>query len=59
MLDTAAAVSIIMQYSSNPSKEHWMAVKCIFGYIKGTLNFGLKFSNDDSKGQLYGFSDTD
>ena len=36
-----------------------MAVKRIFRYIKRTLNFGLKFSNDDSERQLYGFSDAD
>ena len=50
---------MLSQYSSNPSKEYWMTVKRIFRYIKGTLNFGLKFSNDDFEGQLYGFSDAD
>ena len=50
---------MLSQYSLNPSKEHWIAVKRIFRYIKGTLNFGLKFSNDDSERQLYGFSDAD
>ena len=50
---------MLSQYSSNPSKEHWIAVKHIFRYIKGTLNFGLKFSSDDSEQQLYAFSDAD
>ena len=27
--DIAAAVSMLSQYCSNPSKEHWMAVKRI------------------------------
>ena len=57
--DIATAVNMLSQYSSNPSKEHWIAVKRIFRYIKGTLNFGLKFSNDDSERQLYSFSDAD
>ena len=35
--DIDAAVNMLSQYSSNPSEEHWMAVKRIFRYIKGTL----------------------
>ena len=57
--DIAAAVGMLLQCSSNPSKEHLMAVKCILRYIKGTSCFGLKFSVDDYEGQLYGFSDAD
>ncbi|CAB3988289.1 Retrovirus-related Pol poly from transposon TNT 1-94 [Paramuricea clavata] len=59
--DISAAVSILSSYMSNPSKEHWNGVKRLIRYIKGTLNFGLKFTtseNDDENGdELYGYSD--
>ena len=57
--DIAAAVALLSKYSSNPGKEHWMGVKCIFRYIKGTLKYGLKFSADNKERILHGFSDAD
>ena len=41
----------------NPSEDHWMGVERILRYVKGTLNYGLKFSAGD--GSLLGFSDAD
>ena len=42
--DIAAAVGVLSQYMSKPSKDHWMGVKRVLRYLKGTLNYGLKFS---------------
>ena len=42
--DLAAALSSLNQYSSNPSQEHWKAVKRVLRYIKGTLAFYSKDS---------------
>ena len=57
--DIAIAVSILSRFMSKPSKEHWSGVKRIFRYLKGTLNFGLKFTVDERNLELIGFSDAD
>ena len=57
--DIAAAVVTLSQFMSDPSKEHWMGLKRMFRYIKGTLSYGLKFSVNDDECDLYGFSDAD
>ena len=55
--DIAAAVGVLSQFMSQPSEDHWSGVKRILRYIKGTLNFGLKFTAGD--GILRGYSDAD
>jgi len=55
--DIAATVVTLSQFMSDPSKEHWMGVKRMLRYIKGTLSYGLKFLVDDDECDLYGFSD--
>jgi hypothetical protein len=58
--DLALAVSRLSQFSAKPTEAHWKAVKRVFRYIKGTLNYGITYSlktTDD--GQIYGYSDSD
>ena len=57
--DIAAAVVTLSQFMSDPSKEHWIGVKQMLRYIKGTLSYGLRFSVNDDEYDLYGFSDAD
>ena len=58
--DIAAAVGVLSQFMSNPSKEHWQGIKRIFRYIKGTVNYGLVFkSSSKMNSSLYGYSDAD
>jgi len=42
--DILHPVTLLARFSNNPKEKHWLAVKRIFQYICGTLNFGLKFS---------------
>ena len=44
---------------SKPSKDHWMGVKRVLRYLKGTLNYGLKFSFHGEQAELNGYSDAD
>ena len=50
--DIAVAVVTLSQFMSDPSKEHWMGVKRMLRYIKGTLSYGIECD-------LYGFSNAD
>ena len=56
--DIAAAVGTLSHYMSNPSKDHWIAVKRLLRYLKGTLNYGLRFS-DIENDKIVGFANAD
>ena len=57
--DIAAAVGVLSQYMSRPSKDHWIGVKRVLRYLKGTLMYGLKFCAHEEEPELLGYSDTD
>jgi ribonuclease HI len=61
--DHAHAVNVVSKYNRNPGQAHWMAVKRIFRYLKGTINQPLVFIAKDTllNGQLNVsvFSDAD
>ena len=56
--DISQAVGMLSQFMQSPSEEHWIGIKRILRYLKGTLSFGLKFSRSDSF-VLHGYSDSD
>ena len=58
--DIAFAVSNVARFCSRPTKEHWVAVKRILKYLKGTANYGLLYiKKDDANRVIVGFSDAD
>ena len=58
--DIAFAVSNVARFCSRPTKEHWVAVKRILKYLKGTANYGLLYTKkDDANRVIVGFSDAD
>ena len=56
--DITFAVNNVTKFSEKPTKEHWSAVKSIFRYLKGTVNYGLQYSRD-AKEECVGFCDAD
>eukprot|EP00253_Pinus_taeda_P016872 PITA_16872 len=56
-LDIAHAVGVVSRYMNNPGKEHWMAVKWILKYLKGTTNQALCFGGSNIS--LQGYVDED
>ena len=41
--DISVAVNTLSQYMACPSVKHWMGVKRILRYLKGTTEYGLRF----------------
>ena len=56
--DITYAVSNVSRFCTNPTQQHWTAVKRIMRYLKGTSNHGLIYSKKYSK-SCVGFSDAD
>ena len=55
--DIAHVVGVVIRFLSNPSKEHWAAVKWILKYLRGTSKTCLCFGID--KPMLLGCTDVD
>jgi ATP-binding cassette subfamily B (MDR/TAP) protein 1 len=55
--DLLYAMCLVSRYMSNPGKEYYRVVQCIFRYLRGTADSCLKFGRTD-KG-LIGYVDSD
>ena len=53
--DIAFAVHNVAKFASHPTKQHWIAVKHIFRYIRGTMDHGILYKRGDRA--LVGYSD--
>lgn len=42
--DIAYAMSQLCQFMHNPHEPHWVAVKRVLRYLKGSIDYGLYFS---------------
>ena len=57
--DVAFAVNWLACWQTKPQELHWTMVCCIFQYLKGTSNYGLKYSVN-SQAKMFGiFVDSD
>ena len=57
--DIASSVEMLSQFMSNPSKDHWQGIKRILRYIKGTIDYSLTFSTNNTDLKLCGYADAD
>ena len=55
--DIAYSMSVLSRFMVKPLKIHWNAAKAILGYLKGTLDYGIKYTNA-SDVELTGYSDS-
>jgi hypothetical protein len=58
--DLTFAVSNVAKFCAMPGKQHWTAVKRVMRYLKGTLNYGLKYCKmGNNHVNFIGYSDAD
>ena len=58
--DIAYAVSVLARFNTNPGKAHWAAVKHLFRYLKGSMDYKLSYSPDPSTSEMFvSYSDAD
>jgi hypothetical protein len=61
--DITHATNMVCRHMSEPNATHMHAAMCVLRYLRGTVDFGLKYRNDDGKyGScvvLTGYSDAD
>jgi len=57
--DIAFAVNQVAQFSTNPAKAHWEAVKRILSYLRGTITSGICYGGVQERNMLLTYSDSD
>lgn len=59
-LDIAKATQEVAQFSDNPGRKHWQALKRIYRYLSGTRSYGLTYNaSGNNKLTLTGWTDAD
>jgi hypothetical protein len=57
-LDSCYAVNVLSQSMSQPRQTHWITVKHVLRYIRGTVGYGLRYASSVNL-SLQGYADTD
>lgn len=57
--DITFQVNKASQFNAKYDENHWKAVKRIFRYLKGTIDVGIHYSQNDSEFRLIGYADAD
>ena len=56
--DICYTVNTLSQYMVEPRRTHWATAKYVLKYLKGAVEFGLKYTKGNEI-QLSGFTDAD
>ena len=56
--DIVFVVSMLGKYQSNPSMDHWRAVKKVLRYLQGTKEYMLMYRRTDNL-EIIGYSNLD
>lgn len=58
--DLSFAVNLLAQFQMNPGPAHWRALMHVLAYIKGTINYELRYYRSTSNGiNPYGYVNAD
>ena len=56
--DICFAVNTLSQFMVEPRRVHWIAAKHVLRYLKGTIDYGLRYTSDHEM-SLVGYTDAD
>lgn len=56
--DIAYTINVLSSYCKNPKKQHWLAVKRVMRFLKGTIDYKLTYKKKLCH-KLKGYSDAD
>nr|GEW34182.1 hypothetical protein [Tanacetum cinerariifolium] len=51
--DIAYPIGRLCKFVGNPSRQHWHAIKMVFKYLKGTMDYGLSYIGYPSSLEAY------
>jgi hypothetical protein len=57
--DLAYSVRVASRFMERPTLMHMQAIKQILRYLKGTIDFGLVYTQEGLKEELIGYTDSD
>jgi len=55
--DISYAVGVLARFNTNPGIKHWKAVKHLFQYLKGSLDYKLVYAHTDSSQPFITYTD--
>lgn len=55
--DIAFSANALSQFNGKATNYHWKAAKHVLHYLKGTINYGIKYSFTDEPVKIYVYSD--
>lgn len=58
-LTRSEIVIALSRFAANPGQPHWKAAKRVLAYLKGTADYGLRYSGGVSPNLLTAYSDSD
>ena len=41
--DLSFAINLLARFAHNPGKPHWIALKHVLAYVKGTIGYGITY----------------
>lgn len=57
--DISYAVNVLSRFNSNPHLNHWLSVKRVFRYLRGTSKMKLFYSRGICHNDIIGYADAD
>lgn len=57
--DISFVINMLSKYNNKPEIEHWIALKRVMRYLKGTENYRLRYKKQPDESMTHGYCDAD